>query len=253
MTTQRHFTGASEPIIENPRGRADFLAYRRGMGMVPSAEYDVFFEDFQRLVTTNVPSGWAAAIIDTGATLTLSTTAGSLGATGGALIASDGTSEGVGVYLPKAIQLTAGKRFYMEVYVQTSIAAETDVQFGLSDLTATTNPEDLWTTTSANVVAFGTLAGSAYPTMLSDKSNSGTSAQAQTVGALSDATWATMAIGYDGAGLTGWLNGNEMLYWSGASATIPTGVALAPFIGARTGATAGNVTTFDYMRYVIER
>lgn len=251
--TLRHFTGISEPAIENPRGRSDFYSYRRGMGMIPSAEYDCFFEDFQRLVSTNVPSGWSAAIIDTGATLTLSTTAGSLGATGGALIASDGTSEGVAIYLPKAVQLTSGKRFYMEVYVQTSIAAETDVQFGLSDLTATTNPEDLWTTTSANVAAFGTLAGSAYPKMLSDKSNSGTSAQAQTAYALSNTTWAKMAIYYDGTGLSGWVNGNKALTWSGASTTIPTGVALAPFIGARTGATAANVTTFDYVRYVIER
>lgn len=251
--TLRHFTGISEPAVFNPRGTSQTYSYRRAMGMISSAEFDVLFDDFSRLVTTNVPSGWTAAVIDTGATLVLSTTAGSLGATGGALIASDGASEGVATYLPKAIQLTSGMRFFMEVYVQTSIAAETDVQFGLSDLTATTNPEDLWTTTSANVVAFGTLAGSAYPTMLADASNSGTSAQAQTLYALSNTTWVKMAIYYDGVGLSGWVNGNKALTWSGASTTIPTGVALAPFIGARTGATAGNVTTYDYMRYCIER
>jgi hypothetical protein len=223
------------------------------MGLVPSAEFDVFFEDFQRLVSTNVPSGWTAAIIDTGATLVLSTTAGALGATGGALIASDGTSEGVSIYLPKAIQITSGKKFFMEVRVQTSVAAETDVQFGLSDLTATTNPEDLWTTTSANVVAFGTLAGSAFPKMLVDASNGGTSVQTQTSKSLSDATYTTLGIEYSSAGVRGYVDGKLVLTWSGASTTVPTGVALAPFIGARTGATAGNVTTFDYVRYCITR
>jgi len=233
------------------------------MGMIPSAEFDVFFDDFSLFVVStaitngppaNTPWGWTSAVIDTGATLVLSTTAGSLGATGGALIASDGTSEGVATYLPKAIQLTATKRFFMEVRVQTSVAAETDVQFGLSDLTATTNPEDLWTTAAANVVAFGTLAGSAYPKMLADKANSGSAAQAQTAYALSNTTWHILGIGYDGVSLRGFVDGQQALLWSGAAATtIPTGVALAPFIGARTGATAGNVTTFDYMRYVIER
>ena len=251
--TLRHFTGASEPIIENPWGTSEFLNYRRAMGMVSSAEYDVFFEDFQRLVTTNVPSGWTAAVIDTGATATLSTVAGSLGATGGLLIGSDGANEGAAVYLPKAVQLTSGKRFYMEVRVQTDLVLETTVQFGLSDLTATSNPEDLWTTAAANVVAFGTLAGSGYPKMLSDKSNGGTTAQAQTVATLVNATWASMAIGFNGTYLTGWVNGHKVLDWAGAAATIPTGVALAPFIGGLTGATAGNTTTFDYVRYVIER
>lgn len=246
--------GFRESLVHSPIANQGLFPYRSKMGLMPSAEFNVFFDDFQRLVSTNVPSGWSAAVIDTGATLTLSATAGSLGATGGALIASDGTSEGVSIYLPKAVQLTSGKKFFMEVRVQTSVAAETDVQFGLSDLTATTNPEDLWTTASANLVSFGTLAGSAYPKMLADKSNSGTSAQAQTVKALSNTTWHTLAIFYNGgSSLKGYVDGKEVLEWSSASTTIPTGVALAPFIGARTGATAGNVTTFDYVRYVIQR
>ena len=246
--------GFRESLVHAPASNQSSYSYRSNMGLMPSAEFDVLFEDFQRLVTTNVPSGWSAAIIDTGATLVMSSTAGSLGATGGALIASDGTSEGVAIYLPKGVQLTSGKKFFMEVRVQTSVAAETDVQFGLSSVTATTNPEDLWTTTSTDLIAFGTLAGSAYPTMLADKSNSGTTAQAQTVKALSNTTWHTLGIFYNGGSvLQGFIDGKVALTWSSSSTTIPTGIALAPFIGARTGATAGNVTTFDYMRYCIQR
>lgn len=245
--------GLTESIVHAPRGSGAGYRYRNKMGMIHSAEFLVFFDDFLTKVTTNVPTGWTAAVIDVGATLVQGTTAGSVDATGGALIASDGTSEGVALYLPKAVQLTSGKRFFMEVKVQTSTAAETDVQFGLSDLTGTTNPEDLWTTTAANVVSFGTLAGSTYPGMLSDAGNSGTSVQTQSSLALADATWHILAIGYDGANLTGYVDGKLAVTWSGASTTVPTGVALAPFIGARTGATAGNTTTFDYFRYVIER
>lgn len=240
------FTGS---ILHAP---STAYSYRSGMSFMANAEFCYFHDDFVNAIATNVPSGWAAAIIDVGATLTASGTAGSLGATGGALIASDGASEGVSIYMPKCIQLTAGKKFFMEARVQTSIAAETDVQIGLTDLTATVNPEDLWTTTAANLVAFGTLAGSATTKMLSDKSNGGTSVQTGTR-ALANTTWHTLAIEYDGVSLEGYVDGKRSVLWSGASTTIPTGVALSPFIGARTGATADNVTTFDYIRYCIER
>jgi len=243
---------ATGPIRQGPISTGRAYPYRSHMGMMNSAEFLVIHDDFEKVITTNVPSGWTAAIIDTGATLVASTTAGSLGATGGALIASDGTSEGVAIYLPRAVQLTVGKKFVLEARVQTSIAAETDVQIGLSVLTATTNPEDLWTTTSASLIAFGTLAGSATTTMLADAANSGTAAQAGTR-ALSNTTWHTLAIAYDGSKLRGYVDGKESLTWSGAAATVPTGIALAPFLGARTGATAGNVTTFDYFRVMIER
>ena len=255
MTYQRNggLTGISTPV-QNPEGRGDYYTYRRTMGMVNCAEFAYNFDDFLRAIATNVPNGWSAAIIDTSATLTADATAGVPGATGGAKIAGGGSaSQGVSIYINKNIQLTAGKRFYMEVLAQASTAADNDLQFGLSDLTATSNPEDLWTTTSANLVAFGLLHGSAYPTMLSDKSNSGTSAQAQTAYALSDATYATLAIYYDGANLSGWVNGNQALLWSGAASTIPTGVALAPFIGGRCGTTTSGTDTFDYVRWCIER
>lgn len=246
--------GLTESIVHARRGSAAGYQYRNSMGMIPSYEYLVFFDDFLQKVTTNVPTGWSAAVIDTSATATQGTTAGSLDATGGLKIAGGGSaSQGASIYLPKAVQLTSAKKFFVEVKVQTDVAAETDIQFGLSDLTATTNPEDLWTTTAANLVTFGTLAGSAYPSMLSDKTNSGTSAQTQSTLALSNTTWAVLGIGFDGTNLRGYVNGSLALTWSGASTTIPTGVALAPFIGARCGATAGNTVTFDYFRFVIER
>lgn len=225
--------------------------YRAGMGMMGSAEWLVHMYDFTAPTATNVPSGWTAAIIDTGSTLTASGTA-LLGATGAALIASDGTDEGVAIYGDKVLQLTSGKRFFMEMRAQTSLAATTDLQFGLTDLTATTNPEDLWTTTAANLVAYGVLSGSAYPKMLADKSNSGSTAETSTI-SISDATWTTLAIYYDGTYLQGFVDGSPALLWSQASTTIPTGVALAPFFGFRTGTSAANTGTIDYIRYASER
>lgn len=243
---------ATGPIRQGPIATGRAYKYRSNMGMMNSAEFIVYHDDFMEPIATNVPADWSAAIIDTGATLVASTTAGSLGATGGALIASDGTSEGVAIYLPRAVQLTAGKKFIIEARVQTSVAAETDVQIGLTDLTATTNPEDLWTTTAANVLAFGTLAGAATTKLLADKTNSGSTAETGTR-SLSNTTWHTLAIFYDGANLKGYVDGKLSNTWAQAASTIPTGVALAPFLGARTGATAGNVTTFDYFRVIIER
>lgn len=243
---------ATGPIRQGPISTGRAYQYRSNMGMMNSAEFLVFHDDFARNIATNVPHEWKAAIIDVGATLVASTTAGSLGATGGALIASDAASEGVAIYMEKAVQLTAGKRFVIEARVQTSVAAETDVQFGLTDLTATTNPEDLWTTTAANVVAFGTLAGAATTKLLADKTNSGSTAETGTR-SLSNTTWHTLALFFDGVNLKGYVDGKLSNTWAQAASTIPTGVALAPFLGARTGATAGNVTTFDYFRMMIER
>lgn len=244
--------GLTESIVHSPSSNQAAYPYRSKMGMMNSAEFVVVMNDFVEPIATNVPEGFAAAIIDVSSTLVADTTAGVRGATGGAVISLGGVSAGVAVYMPKAIQLTAGKRFFIEARVQTAIAAETDVQIGLSDLTATTNPEDLWTTTSANLVAFGTLAGSALTKMLSDKSNGGTSAQTGTR-SLANAAYSILAIYFDGVNLHGYVDGKLSLSWASAATTVPTGVALAPFLGARTGATAGNTTTFDWLRFVIER
>jgi len=243
---------ATGPYRSGPVATGRSYPYRSLMGMINTAEWTVFMDDFMQDVATNVPTGWDAAIIDTGATLTTGSS-GSTWRNGVALIASDGASEGVAIYLPKGIKITSGKKFVMEVRVQTTLAAETDVQFGLSDLTATTNPEDLWTTTSANLIAFGTLAGSAATKMLSDKSNSGTSAQTGSR-SLSDATWHTLAIYWDGSQLRGYVDGKESLTWSSAvSTTVPVDTAMAAFVGSRTGATAANTTVIDYVRIAIER
>lgn len=225
--------------------------YRAGMGMMNSAEWYTRMWDFDVPVATNLPQGWTAAIIDTGATAVVSTVAGT-GATGAILVASDGTDEGVAIYGDKVIQLTSGKRFFMEMRAQTSLAATTDLQFGLTDLTATTNPEDLWTTTAASLVAFGVLSGSAYPKMLADKSNTGSTAETGTI-AISDATYTTLAIYFDGTYLQGFVDGSPSLLWSQASTTIPTAIALAPFFGFRTGTSASNTGTIDYLRFASER
>ena len=250
---KKNSVGLPESIAFAPAA-GQLFRYRQGMGMMGSAEWCQRMDDFVSApISTNVPAGWTGTIIDTGATLVVSTTAGSLGATGCLLAASDGTSEGTGTYGDKVIQLTSGKRFFMEMRAQTSLAATTDLQFGLTDITATTNPEDLWTTTAANLVAFGVLNGSAFPQMLADLSNSGSTAEAATI-AISDATWTTLAIYYDGNDLYGYVDGNFALAWSQAIATtVPVGVALAPFFGFRTGTSAGNIGTFDYVRWALER
>ncbi len=250
--SKKNSVGLPESIAFAPAA-GQLFRYRQGMGMMGSAEWAHRMDDFLSApIATNVPPGWAATTIDTGATLVVSTTAGTLGNTGAVLAASDGTSEGIASYGDKNIQLTVGKRFFMEMRAQTSLAATTDLQFGLTSLTATTNPEDLWTTVSTDLVAFGVLNGSAYPQMLADKSNTGSTAETGTI-ALVDATYATLAIYYDGGSLQGFIDGQLSLLWSQAATTVPTGVALAPFFGFRTGTAAGNIGTFDYIRWVIER
>lgn len=253
--------GFKEPLVfAQGNGYRDKYRYRNGLGMVPSAEFYVFHDDFLSFMPTtsvtngqpaNTPTGWTSAVIDTGATVVVSTVA-AVAATGVLIFDSDGTTEGSSIYLPKGVQLTSGKKFFLEARVRTEVADDTDVQIGLSALTATTNPEDLWTTTSTDLVAFGVLDGSAATKMLADKSNSGTSVQTGDI-SLSSNTWHVIAISYDGLNLHGWVDGQKSLSWSSAAATIPTGVALAPFFGARTGSSANNEVYLDYFRFAIER
>lgn len=240
----------TSPIKHSPTGVGTPYAYRSGTGMMSSAEFAVLHDDFLLSVTTNVPAGWDAAVIDTGATVVTDTTAGS--ATGVLFFDSDGATEGTAIYAEKTVQLTAGKKFWMEMRFKTEIADDSDVQFGLSSLTATTNPEDLWTTVSTDLVAFGVLDGSAVVTMLADKSNSGSTAELGSASMVS-ATWHTLAIYYNGVSLFGYLDGQKVLTWAQAAATIPTGVALAPFFGFRNGSAATTEGQCDYVRVVIER
>lgn len=244
----RNGAGFTESIVH---ARAHRYEYRTGMGMIGSAEFFVIMDDFDKPFSTNVPQGWLAAIIDTGATAVADTGA-VFGATGAVLFDSDNGSEGAAIYKEKCVQLTAGKRFFMEMRFNTEAADDTDVQFGLTDLTATTNPEDLWTTTAANLVAFGVLDGDATVTMLADASNSGSTAELGTIDLVSG-TNHTLAIYYNGSQLSGFVDGRLALTWSQASTTIPTGVALAPFFGFRNGSTANNEGHCDFVRIVIER
>ncbi len=234
--------------------------YRNDSSMISSAEWLVSFDDFDKswIPTTaitngavaNTPAPWQAAIIDTGATLAVDTTA--THGTGVLIFDSDGATEGVAVYGQKSIQLTAGKRFWMEMRFKTEVADDSDVQFGLTAVTATTNPEDLWTTTATDLIAFGVLDGDATVTMLSDKSNSGTAAILGDRDLVS-AIWHTLGIYYDGTKLFGYVDGRLALTWTGAAATIPTGVALAPFFGFRNGSAATTEGHIDYIRWALER
>lgn len=243
-------TSFTSPIKHSPTGIGNKYAYRGGTGMMPSAEFVVFHDDFIGAVTTNVPIGWDAAVIDTGATVVTDTTAAF--GTGVLLFDSDGATEGAAIYSEKSLQLTAGKKFWMELRFQTELADDSDVQFGLTALTATTNPEDLWTTTATDVVAFGVLDGDATVTMLSDAGNSGSTAELGTIDLVS-ATWHTLAISYDGVKLRGYVDGQLAITWSQAASTIPTGVALAPFFGFRNGSAATTEGHADYVRIVMER
>lgn len=255
-------TGFKGPIVHSPSTKQGLYPYRSGMAMTACAEFDVFHDDFHSFVVAtaitngpvaNTPWGWQGAVIDTGATAAVDTTA-ALGATGTLLLSDATASEGVAIYGTKSVQLTSGKKFFMEMRVRTDDVTDNAIQFGLSALTATTNPEDLWTTTAADVLTFGLLDGSAYPQMLSDKSNSGTSVQTQTEKLLVVNTWHVLAIEYDGTKVRGYVDGKQVLVWSGAAATIPTGVALAPFFGTLNGNGAGgNNNYIDYVRFVIER
>jgi len=245
--------GIGESLTHAPASTQAPYSYRSGMGMVPSAEWMVFFDDFNSLVTTNVPAGWAAAVVDSGGTVTQYVTAASHPGTG-AIATFDATaSEGAAIYLPLSIELTTGKRFMMEARVFTNDVTDGAVQFGLADLTATTNPEDLWTTASADVVAFGILDGSAVTQFLSDEANGGAAAIAGTR-SLTASVWHTLGISWKGGVLSAWVDG-KLSASTSTAANIPVDdVMLAPFLGSINGNGAGsNVVLWDWFRVVVER
>jgi hypothetical protein len=242
-------SGFSGPIVFGPEVSNKSYPYRKGTGMVPSAEWSVFMDDFYGAVTTNLPIGWDAVVIDVGATVVTDTTVGAGHGNGALLFDSDGATEGAAVYGEKSIQLTAGKKFWMEMRFKTEIADDSDVQFGLTSLTATTNPEDLWTTVATDVAAFGVLDGDATVVLLADKSNTGTAVVTGTVDLVS-ATWHTLGLAYNGTALQGYVDGQLAV---STTTTIPTGVVLAPFFGFRNGSAATTEGQIDYIRWVAER
>lgn len=248
-------TGLQESLVHSPIEVPRDYAYRSKAGIIPSAEYAVYFNDFFEAPASNAIPG-TTAIIDTGATLVAAAT-DAIAYHGAVKIASDGVSEGVANYWPKGIQLGLGKKFFMEVRAYTADADDTDLQFGLSIANATTNPEDLYTTASTDLIAFGVLDGDATVKMLCDKNNAGASASIGDVD-LSDATWHVLAIEVGGLAASsnmwvkGYVDGALAETWA-TETTIPDDCALAPFIAARTGGAAGHVMYFDYVRWSIQR
>jgi hypothetical protein len=244
--------GFSEPLTHQPVER--LYEYRRGFGMGNSAEFVHYFDEFTSAVATNVPTGWTAAVIDTGATVTQLDTDTFPG--GVLKFASDATTEGAALYLPLMVELN-NKEFFMEARVYTVDADDTDVQMGLTARNATTNPEDLWTTAATDLIAFGVLDGDATVTMLCDKNNSGAAANLGTID-LEDATWHTLAIHVTGASSTsnmsvrGYVDGELAITWD-VETEIPDDLVLSPFIGARTGGDLAHVVYVDYVRFVSVR
>lgn len=245
-----NYTAFTSPLVHAPGGLQTSYAYRTRLGMSPSAEFDVFHEDFNTLVSSNTPTGWSS-ILETSGTWATSTTYGN-----GVIVGTHATaSNGVAIYLPKVVQLAAGKKFFMEVRVRTDDVTDNQVQFGLFDQTSTSVADAPFTTTANNLIAFGILDGSATTKMLCDKSNSGSTAETGTRSLVVN-TWHTLGIGYDGiSAVCGYVDGNLSQTWSQAFATtVPTGVALSPFVAMDNGNGAGGASIFiDYVRFVVER
>jgi len=242
--------GLTESIVHANRSAAAGYVYRNSMGMVPSAEFLVSFDDFNGPPpVSDVPWGWLS-ILDSGATITASVTA----ATGntGVLVLTDATaSEGAAIYKGANVQLTVGKRAYMEVRVLIDATiTDTAFYFGWTALTDVTNPEDLWDTSAADLTVLGITDGSAVLQLTNDTGNAGLTTVAMDASMVA-ATWTVLAIGYDGATLRAYKDGQ---YIGQNNTTIPVGVALAPFFGHINGNGAtGDVASIDYWRMVIER
>lgn len=243
MATGTSFRG---PLKHGPQGVGTHYGYRNGLGMMNSAEYIVFHDDFQGPVATNVPHGWQAAIIDTGCTIT------NANLIGGVLVFdSDADDEGAAFYGHKWVTLTADKRFFMETRVKMEDVSAMTFMFGCAALTATTNPEDLWTTTEATGFAFGNLDAATF-SLNYDLSNAGTVTDTSTE-TLTDDTWATLGVGYDGGNMFAYHNGKQIIAAS-TPAQIPVGVVMAPFVGMLAGhATTADITHVDYVRIAMER
>jgi len=248
-------TGFKGPIVHGPENSTKLYPYRTGMGMMPSAEWIVFHDDFTGKAASNVLEGWNAGIIDTGCTVTQGVLAG-----GVAQLTSDADDEGAAQYGPLSVALN-GKRFFMECRVKMEDVSAMTFQMGLSVLTAVTNPEDIWTTVAADYIAFGLL-DSAVCALTYDKNNGGTVTETNsntTQATLADDTYAVLAIAYNGAStvadgsLKAYVNGIEVAA-ALTEAQVPDDLPLAPFFGFLAGhATTANTAEVDYIRYVLER
>lgn len=241
-------TGHKGTIVHGRRSTNAGYTYRTGMGMMAAAEFAVLHDDFLLPFASDTTVGWAS-VVDTGCTNVTNTTA-TTGANGVMSMTSDTTSEGGAIYGAKSFQLVPGKKFFMECRVQLNEVTDNAFQFGLSDLTSVTNPEDIWTTVAANVLSFGILDGSALTGMLADEGDAGTAVKAGTL-SVTAATWTTLGIFYDGVTAHGFVNGDLAV---STAVTVPEAVALAPFVGHLNGNGSGTDTAFvDYVRIVSER
>jgi hypothetical protein len=241
-------TGFKGPLVGGTRSTQESYPYRAGMGLVPAAEFNVLFDDFVLPFASNTTTGWTA-IVDTGCTNVTNTTAAT-GANGVMSMTSDTTGEGSAIYGALSLQLTSGKKAFVECRVQLNEVTDNIFQFGLSALTATTNPEDLWTTVAADVISFGIADGAATTVLYTDKTNGGISTATGTR-SLTAATWHTLGIYFDGTTAFAYVDGKQS---ASTTTRVPTGVALAPFIGHLNGDGSGTDTAFvDYIRVCVER
>lgn len=256
-------TGHMGTLVHSSRSTNSGYTYRNRMGMMACAEFAVFHDDFFRSITAaditngavaNTPSGWVGSVIDTGSTAVVDVTA-ALGANGVLQLSDATASEGVAIYGTKSVQLTAAKRCFIETRVRTDDVTDNTIQFGLTLLDAVTNPEDLWTTASASFITFGILDATttaALTQMTYDKTNAGPVTDVGTLSMVAS-TWHTLALYWDGATAFGFVDGQQSVK-SSTVAQVPSGLALAPFFGARNGNGAGaNNNYFDYFRVVSER
>lgn len=248
-------TAGLDTIIHSPVSNSRKYTYRSKAGLIPSAEYAVFMEDFFTLPVSDAVPG-TTAIIDSSATI-LPLQADAYSYTGVVKITGNGTGEGAANYWPAGIQLGLGKKFFMEARFSMVAADDNDVMFGLTDRNDTAHPESLWTTAQDDLIAFGVLDGDATVSMLCDKGNSGSSAELGSYDLSSD-TWHTLAFEVGGTAAQGtmwcigYVDGQPAITWSTES-TIPDNVTLAPFFGGRNGSNTNNLIYFDYIRWSLER
>jgi hypothetical protein len=249
--------GVTESIVHAKRSPAAGYVYRNDMGMVPSAEFAVFFDDFLgfNAATSYAPAGWTT-ILNTGATVLPVVTA-ALGSTGVIALTDATASEGAAIHQLTAaavgpVQLTVGKRAYFEFRVYTNDITDNTFFMGLTKGTDITLPADLYDTSTDDLIAVGIAdGGSGAIKVLSDTANAGITTST-TTGTWVASTWTVLALAWDGVSkVRAYKDGTEI---AAVSTTIPTGVTLSPFVSAVNGDGAGAALSYvDYVRYAIER